>query len=211
MDNNFPEIRIERRWLLEEPAVHIAKFLDPLLVEHQRHFPADKMAERVREYRIAWARYGGWMMRGMCDVLGLRFRHNIVDVHIVSFWTTAMSFPLIVPARYSPEQFPHTLTHELLHVLLTDNVQNVDTKKILDKMLPAEMTSSCTRKHVMVQAAHKFLLLETIVRPDILKHEIDRCDKFPDYRAGWEYVERIGYQNLITQYRELAGLGPPPL
>jgi hypothetical protein len=204
MDFVYPKIRIQRGWLLEETALMVSKQIE-FLKEHQKNFSAERMKKIIQEYRTEWAEYENKILPGICGILNLEFLHNIIDVHIVSCWTSAMSSPLIIPSYCPVEQFPHTLTHELLHRLLSDNTQNVDTYQIRDKMFPSDLTSR-TRNHIIVHAVHKEIFLEILNRPDFLSREIERCQKASDYKASWDYVEKNGHLKIINQFKDLAGL-----
>lgn len=209
MEFKYPQIRIERSWLLEDAARAVARQSMPDFEKREKLFTDEEIENRILAYRVAWAKYEGKMLRNMCDVLGLEFLHNIIDVNVVSYWGTAMAHPLIISARIVPDRFPHTLTHELLHVLLGDNTQVAATQVILKKMTPPEM-SQVTRNHVLVHATHKFLLLDVLGYYNHFEHEVKRCNDAPDYKASWDFVKQFGYLNLIRQFRELANLGPCP-
>lgn len=205
MDIRYPNIRIERGWPLEEAALMVAKQLDPFLKEHQKNFSAERMEKKVKEYRTAWAKSETTVLRGICEILNLEFSHNIINVHVVSCWTSAMSSPLIIPSYYSSDEFPHILTHELLHRLLCDNTQGVDTLSIQQKMFPAGFTS-VTRNHIILHAAHKIFLLKVLCRPDLWAWQLKKHQKFPDYKASCDYVETTGYLEIVNDFRRLAGL-----
>src|SRR5919199_1161053 len=60
------------------------------------------------------------ILLSMTETLGSSFRQNIIDVYIAP-WFHAFSDPLVIGVTKEPDVFVDTLTHELLHRLLTDN------------------------------------------------------------------------------------------
>lgn len=65
-------------------------------------------------------------MAGMCELLGMEFRQNTIDIYAAPFYTS-FSFPVFIATKYAPDRAVEVITRELVHVLLYDNTtQNLD-------------------------------------------------------------------------------------
>ena len=72
------------------------------------------------EYEKAWRPYEENLIKGMCDLLNMEFRQNIIDIYAAPFYTS-FSFPMFIATKYEPDRAVEVIAHELLHVLLYDN------------------------------------------------------------------------------------------
>ncbi|MCW1908320.1 MAG: hypothetical protein KIH63_003185 [Candidatus Saccharibacteria bacterium] len=212
MKRNYPEIRIKDAWLLRENA---SKFLHELWGKDQELADDALMEKRVAEYEAAWKPYEAKIMNGMCEVVGLEFRQNIIDVYIAP-WFAAFSDPLVIGIQNDPDTFVDVLTHELLHRLLTDNTSIDFQTGSLAKEWPklfGEEHEFGVLVHIPVQAIHKHLYLEVLKEPKRLEREIENYKKETsydpaNYLKAWDYIDQHGYKEIIAKlkasYKELA-------
>mgnify|MGYP000046383494 CR=1 FL=1 len=196
----LPEIRIKYAWLLSNAASVPMNELygkgEPLL-DAEEYF---KIADR---YKKAWKPYEKKILKGMCDLFGLEFRQNIIDVSIAP-WFRAFSDPMVIGVIFSDEEFVVCLTHELLHRLLTDNTKldyDIDLVEPWRQMY-GKQYSHITLVHIPVHAGVKAILLDVLNRPDLLKKEIDNSKDSAGYKEAWEYVEKNDYNEIIKKLRE---------
>ena len=89
---NLPTIRIKNAWLLRENA---SVYLHELWGKDEKLVDYDWIDKRVEEYQAAWKPYQKKVLAGMCDIMGLKFRQNIIDVYIAP-WFRAFSDPLVL-------------------------------------------------------------------------------------------------------------------
>ena len=195
---NYPKIRIKNAWLLKDAAsVH----LHELWAEPGQELPGDeKLEEIVEAYREAWKPYEKKVIEGMCEILGLDFRQNTIDVYIAP-WFLAFSDPMVIGIKSKPDRFVDILTHEILHRLLTDNTRDeypMDYVAKWEKLFGKDH-SFVTLVHIPVHAAHKALLLDVLDEPKRLERDIALCSKHEDYKKAWEYVEKNGYKEIIEK------------
>lgn len=195
----MPEIRIKNAWLLRDNA---SEHLNELWGDGTPLRTHDEYEDIVKEYQKAWEPHGQKIIQGMCDALDLTFRQNIVDVYIAP-WFAAFSDPMVIGVQYKPDQFVATLTHELIHRLLTDNDQSAyDTpygsrwKKLFD-----QDNDWNTLVHIPVHATMQAIFDEVLGEPERTKQDIAYCQEYPAYRAAWEYVGEHGYQMVISQLK----------
>ncbi len=199
------------------PKVNIKynRFLDPIFIFYCQNSPETKnrgwhewsppskevLEKRIENYRSEWQKNETKILNAMCKSLGLNFKRNIIDVHIVSGNQRQFSHPLVIKSGFSPSDFVDVLTHELIHILLTDNTDNIPTLKNLFPTYFAE--SYLTLNHILVQAVLKYIYLDILNEPKKLKANIASSKKHstPDYSRAWEIVEKEGYLNIIHQFK----------
>ena len=196
MMKNIPEVRIKYAWLLagEVSDVMNEKYGDgtPL-----RSF--DEYIEVAEQYRKWWQPYNDKILHGLCDVLNLEFRQNIIDINVAP-WFNPISDPMVIgPAFKSEDALVNTITHELIHRLITDNSSvSYDHDFLADwKQLFGEDHDWNTLVHIPVHAVMKKLYLDCIDRPDLLAFDIEDTKDNVSYAAAWAYVKDRDYASIV--------------
>ncbi|MBU6431035.1 MAG: hypothetical protein KGJ58_00090 [Patescibacteria group bacterium] len=204
MEMNLPKIRIKYN-----------RFLDPIFTFYCKNNPElkkqgwndwippekEKVLERVKNYNEEWIKYENKILSKICEILGLNFERNIIDVHIVSGNPRQFSNPIIIKSGFSPDEFVDVLTHELLHVLFQDNI-DIFPIKILNEMFQDE--SKTTKNHIITHAVLKFLYLDILKDRERLERNILNSKKHnsSDYTRAWEIVEEKGYREVIDDLKK---------
>lgn len=205
--DELPVIRIKDAWLLRENA---SKHLHELWGKDKNLADDEWMEKRVAEYQKAWKPVEQKILMGMTERLELSFRQNIIDVNIAP-WFNAFSDPMVIGVMQEPDLFVDTLTHELLHRLLTDNTTVPYETQLLaewQKLFGRNHTFG-TVVHIPVHAVHKAIYLEVLKDPKRLERDIANNKKYEatDYIEAWDYVEKHDYKNIIEKlnksYRNL--------
>ena len=93
------------------------------------------------------------------------------------------------------------LSHELIHRLFSDNIQNVVAGKIFLEMFPNE--NELIRNHIITHSVLKFIYLDLLKDKEKLEINIEKSSKssFPEYKRAWEIVEEMGYKELIAEFK----------
>jgi len=120
---NYPEIRFRDPFLLIgaiyndiEPA-----YMPPTAkIDERDKLSREAINKKLDEYEKAWRPHEEKLIKGMCDLLNMEFRQNIIDIYAAPFYTS-FSFPMFIATKYEPDRAIEVITHELLHVLLYDN------------------------------------------------------------------------------------------
>lgn len=202
MKQSLPEIRIKDAWLLRE---NVSKHLHELWGKDKKLADDDWMKWKVSEYTKAWEPYEQKVLIGMCKTMNLAFRQNVIDVYIAP-WFRAFSDPMVIGVMQEPDVFIDTLTHELLHRLLTDNTAIPHETRLLREWqkLFGKQCSFVALVHIPVHAVHKAIYLDVLDEPKRLKRDIEKNKehKAVDYIAAWDYVEKNGYKTIIKQLKE---------
>jgi hypothetical protein len=188
--------------LREEVSVHLHELWakdGKELMSHQQ------INAKVSSYEKAWGPYEKRIVQGMCKILDLEFRQNIIDVYIAP-WMKGFSDPMVIGVTLKPDEFVDVLTHELLHRLLTDNTTvpySADLMKEWTKLFGDEHSTN-TLLHIPVHAAHKAIYLGVLREPQ--RFERDRAKDLDlnakDYVKSWEYVERHGYEQILAKLKD---------
>lgn len=198
----IPDIRIRYAWLLagEASVVMHEKYGGEEPLAPHEHFQG--VAEK---YRVWWAPHSDKIIHGMCDILDLEFRQKSIDVYVAP-WFNPISDPLVVgPAFYTEDTFVNTLTHELIHRLLTDNTaMPFGYNSIPDwERLFGENHTQSTLVHIPVHAVMKKLYLEEVGRPDLFELDMRVTENNPPYADAWKYVNENGYSEIIAKFLTL--------
>lgn len=201
--SNYPEIRIKDAWLLRENA---SRYLHELWGKKGETLVGDEwMEQRVLDYQQAWRKYESAILKGLCDITGLEFRQNIIDVYIAP-WFSAFSDPMVIGVMREPDEFVDVLTHELIHRLLTDNTAlPADAEfTVRWERLFGDNHNFTTLVHIPVHAIHKAIYLDVLKDEKRLKRDqgYDTSAHAKDYLASWEYVEKTGYRDIIKKLKK---------
>ena len=201
--NTYPEVRIKNAFLLREGA---SEGLNELWGDGTPLHDHDYYQKIVDAYNKAWQPKEALIMNAMQDILGLKFKHNIIDVYIAP-WFAAFSDPMVIGVQHDPDSFIDTLTHEILHRLLTDNTK-LDLSEE-DRTLTTEWAklfgkdhSWNTLIHIPVHAVLKDIYLNVLKEERRLKRDIDEHQKYEDYKKAWAYVEGNDYKEITSQLKK---------
>ena len=196
---SLPEIRIRYAWLLANNA---SVGLNELWGKGEPLLKPKEYIEIAENYQKAWAPYEQRVLRGICELLGLEFRQNIIDVYVAP-WFRAFSDPMVIGVTYSPDRFIEVLTHELIHRLLTDNIQTEYATRYKDRWATmfGDDHSFGTLVHIPVHAVYQAIFNDVIGEPQRTASDIAFVKKDEAYRKAWEYVEASGYQKIVEQLK----------
>ena len=200
--HDLPEVRIKDAWLVRE---NVSTHLHELWGKGKELADDEWMEKRVKDYQKAWRPYRQKILQGMTETIGLYFRQGIIDVYIAP-WFNAFSDPMIIGVMREPDEFIDTLTHELIHRLLTDNTTIPHETKLLSEWqnLFGKNHSFSTLVHIPVHAIHKSIYLDVLDAPNRLKRDINGNKKFnaTDYVKAWDYVEKHEYKKIIDKLKD---------
>jgi len=196
MTNTIPEIRIKYAWLL---AGETAEIMNEKYGDGTPLRPFEEYEAIATKYNTWWAPHSSKILYGICDILDLEFRQNIIDINIAP-WFNPISDPMVIgPAFQSEDALVNTLTHELIHRLITDNNSiDYDHDFLKDwKELFGSDHKFNTLVHIPVHAVMKKLYLDVIDRPDLLKFDIEDLSTNLPYADAWKYVNKHEYNEII--------------
>ena len=199
---NYPEIRFKSSWLLMDT---IRYDITPAYEKYNNTHKLDNefISKVLDSYEKAWRPYEKSLIEGMCDILGLEFRQNVIDIYAAPFYR-AFSDPMIIATKYDPDRAVEVIAHELLHRLLTDNT-SVDWQHDFIttwKVLFGSKHSFDTLVHIPVHATLQALFDDRLKEPERTLRDITECKDHEDYQLAWDYVQEKGCKKIIRQLRE---------
>lgn len=195
----IPEIRFSNGWLLTSAFMAYREEIKRF--KNKRAPSWKKMSKIVSVREKIWKKSEKKIITAMQKITGLNFYQNLIDVYIVYGWRTAFSDPMVIGMRYEDEDFIDVLTHEILHRLITDNIQGKNGGSWPAKIYP-KIKDTRTIHHILVHAIHKEIYLNVLKRPDRLAKDIEKCQKWPSYKRAWQIIEKDGHSNIIEKFRK---------
>lgn len=194
--DDTPEIRIKYGWLLASVTSGALneKFGDGSAVASY-----DEFNKITTQYSAWWNAHENEIIEGICNILDLRFRQNIIDIY-VSPWFTPISDPMTIgPGFKTSNSLINILTHELIHRLITDNTSiEYDHDFVSDWVeLFGKDHNQKTLVHIPVHATMKQLYLDTLNRPDLLELDIETTKHNKPYADAWKYVQANDYTAIV--------------
>jgi len=194
--------------------IKYSKLLDPIFIFYCKNNPDlkirgwndwippdnEEIEKRIRDYKRKWSEYEKQIMEGMCEVLGLKFRRNTIDVYIVSGNPRQLSDPIVIKSGFKADQFVDSLAHELIHKLFEDNAKKFPIS-ILEEMFPKETVTA--RNHIVTYSVLKYIYLDILKDNSRLERDIKNATKHAteDYSRAWKLVEEGGYIELIKKLK----------
>lgn len=196
MKYSIPDVRIKYAWLLSDAASVVLneKYGDGTPLRSYSEY--DEIAEKYRKW---WEPYNNQVLNGISEILDLEFRQNIIDVNVAP-WFNPISDPMVVgPAFDTQDKLVNTITHEMIHRLITDNTSiDYDHDFINDwRNLFGDEHDWNTLVHIPVHAVMKKLYIDTLNRADLFELDMKSVKEYKPYIDAWEYVNKNDYNKII--------------
>ena len=199
-----PEVRIYFSWMLYD---RVSVHLHELFGKGEELITKEQAEDYTENYRQAWSKFEDRILPALVEVLGVEFYRPVIDVPCAP-WMWSISDPLTMGFQFFPDQFVDQLTHELCHVLLTDNTKYSmrSSKKVqyLDerwKKLFGKEHDFDTLAHIPVHALCKYIYLDILKDPKRLERDVEMVRVDPSYEAAWDYVDEHDYKEIIKQLK----------
>jgi hypothetical protein len=200
-----PEVRIYFSWLLYD---NVSKDLFEKYNDGSQKLSSKSDCLKWAEaYRNEWAKYEAKVLPALSEVSGLTFYRQVIDVACAP-WLAGQSDPLLMSYYYEPDQFIDQLTHELCHVLLTDNTMYSDhsSSKWINlserwAKLFGEVHDFTTLVHIPVHALCKYIFVDVLKEPGRVERDVADCAGNEPYKKSWDYVNAHDYHEIIEQLK----------
>lgn len=206
-ENMIPEIRISYGQLLAQTVSReLADKFNFKLEDDAVYF------DKTLEYWKAWQVKESQILNALQDMLGVTFYLPVIDVTCLPFFIP-YSMPVIMNFKEKPERFVDVLTHELCHLILTDNncyreYEEAPNHYMADdwrKMYGSNHDHTAI-VHIPVHAMCKYLWLDVLKEPKRYEHDKQEVMGYhgaDSYVKAWEYVDSVDYKRIITQLQKL--------
>jgi hypothetical protein len=195
-----------------EIKIQYARLLDPFfkslfllrqekgLIDATITYPTpEEIIQKISSFTEAWQTRKN-VLTYMQKTFKLDFASPVIDVFIVGAMKGAISNPLLIGSKRSAIAFTDVLTHEILHVLISNNKQQLKNLfEFFTKFYPTE--SQLTRVHVIIHAMMTKIYLNFLNTPEqlITIKELDKNS--PDYMRAWEIVETEGMEVILEKFQ----------
>lgn len=196
---SYPELRFKNPWLLMNA---IRTDIEPAYKNDMEKLEPEYINSALARYEEAWRPYEERVIKGMCALLDLEFRQNIIDIYAAPFYNS-FSDPMVIATKYETDRSVEVITHELIHRLLTDNRQSAhDTeyRKRWRELFGTEF-SDMTLVHIPVHAVCQAIFDDVLNEPRRTEHDKKMYENHKEYHAAWQYVEEVGYKQIIEQMK----------
>jgi hypothetical protein len=133
----------------------------------------------------------------------------VIDVYTADYFIP-ISQPLVIHFRNEPDKFIDTLTHELTHVLLTDNqhyqiaTSEFDLRSAWENLFGEHDFS--TLVHIPVHAVMKYIYLDVLDQPYRLDRDLEfaqSLNRTTAYKDSWQYVNENDYIEILSQVKQI--------
>ena len=195
---HIPQVRIKYAWLLSDSAsvVMNEKWGDGTPLQSFEQYEAI-----ARTYETWWRPHNDAVLEGICSLLKLEFRQNIIDVNVAP-WFSPISDPMVIgPAFKTEDELVNTIAHEMLHRLITDNTTYAYDFNFLKEWEEnfGKQHARNTLVHIPVHAVMEALYRDVLQRPDLVDLDKKHASEYKAYKNAWDYVEKVGYKKIIRQ------------
>lgn len=203
-----PEIRINFSHLLYSVSRDLDRLYSP---DESKLASPEECEEWTRAYRAEWEKHESKLLTAITEILDTEFYREVIDVSLAPYFIP-QSDPLIMHFRNDPDAFVDALTHELIHIILTDNNKiqinahqnKVDLLAEWQKLFGKEHDFK-TLIHIPVHAVHKGIYLDYLHDESRYSRDIERARELKNgegYVRSWQYVNKHGYKGIVDQLKK---------
>ncbi len=184
----IPKVYMRRSWLYDKALKREPELSTP---------PSDAVfKKKIAGYRKIWQREGKKILHEIARVTKLKWTQQEIICYI-TWGVRPYSDPLTLNIRRNARDTLDTLTHELIHRILSQYSNPKRFLKNWEKIMERYKEHvQVTKTHIVVHAIHEHILRKFYGEART-NHEINNT-KNPDYIVAWDVVKKDGYKNIIT-------------
>ena len=189
MNKKLPKIIFRHSWIYD-------RTIERLSAKKKRKAPAkNRFQKHIKNLSKEWGKIGNKILKELSKVAKLRWRDKEIRVYVTD-GVVPFSDPLTLNLRSSI----HTLTHELIHVILSQRQNGRQFQKNWDYLMnkykkEIPKAGGNLRGHIIVHAIH-WHIMDKFFDKRTLQKEM-KSVKHPDYLRSWEIVKKDGYKQII--------------
>lgn len=189
-----PQITFRHSWLYDNALRRKRSFRMP---------PEEIFNKSTSRIRREWVKIGPRVLDEIAKITKLRWHKREIIVYLTA-GVIPYSDPLTIPLMKSANDMIDTLTHELIHHILSEPENWLKIKKNWSKLMKKYAREPLNTKiHIVVHAIHHHIL-ERFFGIKRLKRQMNMV-KDPDYLRSWKIVAREGYENIIKELTTISG------
>lgn len=199
----LPKVIIRYSFFLDQ--IFREYFLLKLENKNKTLIEKEDLLKNIEDYKKEWKIYEDRILTGLLSLLPIKFFHNVIDVHVVSYipgHRRGFSEPLTIRGTLKNNEFVNVLTHEILHFFFTANsiLPEISPSKIIKEMFPMENNAQ-TISHIILNAILKYIYLNVLKDNDRFLEEKERDCRYENYKKAWDIVEEKGYMEIINEFK----------
>jgi Zn-dependent peptidase ImmA (M78 family) len=150
----------------------------------------------VKKLQVKWDKINDKVFLTTSKVSGLKWKENVISCYVVPK-VRPFSDPLTINTSNELDFQIETITHELVHRLLHQNIDKIKSEKFKKEFKSESMS---TYNHILVHAILKLTYLHMFGEYKT-KQYIKKYDKLPkSYQRVWEIVGKYGAKELISDF-----------
>ena len=147
----------------------------------------------LRKIEREWKKQGARILKEVARVTKLEWREKEIVIYI-----TAGVYPYSDPMTLNPRSSIHTLSHELIHRILSEPENREKIKKNWAKLMKKYKGEvQKTKTHIIIHAIHAPILKKLFGENVLNKEKKEIPD--PRYLRSWEIVDRDGYKKILEE------------
>lgn len=194
-----PKIIFKYSWIYDQ---NWKKWIKIYIKKEDKNYPTTpEVLSYIKKVESMWHKYEKKVLGEMSKLTGLKWKEKNITCYVVGN-CFPFSDPLTIKAYKEHDYFIDTLIHESIHQLFTQNGNServAKVKKYYEKKYAGETRR--TQIHIHVHAIHQHLFLKFFGQKR-LDRQIEKMNKYPDYKKAWDIVREEGYQNIIGEFKK---------
>ena len=181
---NTPKLIFRRSWLYDLALKRGKDFKMP---------HANVLDAHVRKLEKSWKKHGQGILKAITQTTKLNWHEREIVCYI-----TAGVIPYSDPLTLNRWSDIHTITHELIHRILSEPENWKKVQKNWSRIMKRyKHESDKTKGHVVVHAIHG-IILEKYFGGTALEKE-KKAIRDPNYVRSWNIAGRDGYQYIVGE------------
>ncbi len=196
----LPTVRFSTSWELYEKVIrNIYRYPDDSVDTDKEDFNARRMISD-------WNGYEDAVLSGVCSIIGLEYRKNIIDICIAPK-ILSVSKPIIIGVDGYDKRFVDEVMYQLVFQLLIDNTSIPLVYDVVEDWIEIFNDTLFEDEAYFVPAfaLQKAICLDVLDEPDRLQRIVERCGGLfrGDEKVAWEFVNTHDYREIINTLRRL--------
>jgi hypothetical protein len=196
----LPTVRFSTSWELYEKVIrNIYRYPDDSVDTDKEDFNARRMISD-------WNGYEDAVLSGVCSIIGLEYRKNIIDICIAPK-ILSVSKPIIIGVDGYDKRFVDEVMFQLIFQLLVDNTSIPLLYDVVEDWIEIFNDTLFEDEAYFVPAfaLQKAICLDVLDEPDRLQRIVERCGGLfrGDEKVAWEFVNTHDYKEIINTLRRL--------
>jgi hypothetical protein len=161
--------------------------------------PSISPMEYITKIGEEWEKISENVFNEISYILNLDWKEEKIKCYLIRKGI-CFSDPLTIKYFKDTKRFLEVLSHELIHIILTQNIEKTQggIKKLNE--IYSDLTQKA-RTHIIVHAVLK-KVLEKHLGKNSLERDIKLVSKIEDYKKAWDIVLEKGENNIIKKFVE---------